>query len=194
MLICEGRTTDSAGSVLYFQYVATTCVMRGPPGSLARSGLFRGPVASRSPRGRCKGLRSQDLIASHGCRGRTSPVDQNHSRCLPTWPSGKAPQNDATREIIPAHENPLARSPACSACSLTGGLCSADPTGHAPATRPHLRDATTSRPPEDRSSWLAQERGETPPSPNLRPGPKDDAMRSLASSTPWRGFAGFTGL
>ena len=106
---------------------------------------------------------------------------------------GEAPQNDATRVIIPAHENPWrGRLPAVLAPSW--GSCAAGrPTGHAPATRPHLRDATTSRPPEDRSWWLAQERGETPPSPN----PSSRAIGRCHAVTglfdPVEGFCRFSG-
>lgn len=162
--------------------------MRGPPGSLARSGLFRGPVASCSPRGRCKGFRVPGP-------DREPLADQEPSRCLPHRPSREAPQMTRCRENTRAPIEPWrGRLPAVLA-PLRGFLCCRQPDRTCPATRPHpMRDATTSRPPEDRSSWLAQERGETPPSPNPRPGPLDDAMRSLAFSTPWRGFAGLAGL
>ena len=86
---------------------------------------------------------------------------------------------------------------ACLQCLLhllVGFLCCRPSDRTSPAPRPHQRDATTSRFLGDHSSWFAQERGETPPSPNPRPESKDDALWPLAFSTPWRGFAGFTGL
>ncbi len=109
--------------------------------------------------GEARGFRSKDLTASHWRRGIIVPADQQHSRCLPSWP----------------------------------------PDRTCPASRPHPRlmkgqVATTSRFLEGHSSGSAQEPGETRPSPNPRPGPLDDAVWPLALSTPWRGFAGFTGL
>ena len=168
--------------------------MRGPPGSLARSGLFRGPVASRSPRGRCKGFQvpgpDRESLAQGPALSIKTIVDAS--------PHGRRGRRRKMTRLERAY--PRRRTlgaVACLQCLLPyGGSCAerrSDRTcpGHPTA---FWRDATTSRPPEDRSWWLAQERGETPPSPNPRPGPKDDAMRSLASSTPWRGFAGFPGL
>jgi hypothetical protein len=70
--------------------------MRGPPGSLARSGLFRGPVASRSPRGRCKGFWVPGPDREPLAQG-AIPADQQHSRCLPSWPSGR--RRKTTRSV-----------------------------------------------------------------------------------------------
>ena len=96
--------------------VATTCVKRGPPGSLARSGLFRGPVASRFLHaGEARGFRSQDLAASHWRRGVTLQT-KNIVRASLTGRPGRC--RKTTRSVkIPAHPKLLARSAACSACS-----------------------------------------------------------------------------
>ena len=88
--------------------------MRGPPGSLARSGLFRGPVASRSPCGRCKGFRVSGPDRELRVQ-RVIPADREPSRCLPSWPSGEAPQTTRFLVKIPAHPKTLG-AVACLQC------------------------------------------------------------------------------
>ena len=102
--------------------------MRGPPGSLARSGLFRGSVASRSPRGRCKGFwvpgpdrepRVQGLALSikttvdaspHGRRGRRrkmTRLERAYPRRRTLWIPGHSTASDAGRNNQPTIGGPL---------------------------------------------------------------------------------------
>ena len=142
--------------------------------SLARSGLFRGrwqPVSTRvNARGHSvfgPGLKCQPGQRHGAVRSRTWPMPP------PSWPFREASQ--MTR--IEVHTRaPL--KPNCSATDRSercGAQQPVDPRKTAPSDRRKSRE-------KPRQARIP------------RPGPMDDARRSLALMSPWSGLPVFTGL
>ena len=145
--------------------------MRGPPGSLARSGLFRGPVGSRSPRGRCnENSRYHHMAVEEG---------RKMTRFEGAYPCKR------TLGAV-----------ACLQCLLqllVGFLCCRLSDRASPAPPSASAGRNNQSVPGRSLQQSAQEPGETPPSPNPSSRAKGRCHVAIGLFDPVEGFCRFSG-